>query len=300
MAAPSKTQNIHQVHTLLKRRYKAGPRAERLSVLEAIIYGICHEGTTHEQANQVMSRFKDEFFDWNEVRVSSLPEIEGVLAGLPDTASRAMAIRRFLRQLFEKTYSFTLEGLLKKPLKDAVRALREYEAPRSDFVLATVIQCALGGHAMPVDQPIRRALVRLGIIEPDTEDASVRSLLERAVPKNRGAEFCDLVEKLCQDTCLPEAPVCIRFELKKICPFGIARLSARKVSSKAKPKKGAVAVAAKGAAASKNSKAKPTAPKAAVAKPAAAKPAVKAGKPLAKKAPLKKAPAPKAKPRRGR
>ena len=299
MAAQTKTQQIHQVHTLLKKRYKAGPHVERMSVFEAIIYGICHEGATHEQANQAMSRFKDEFFDWNEVRVSSLVEIEGVLAGLPDTASRAMAIRRFLRQHFEKTYSFTLESLQKKPLKDAIKSLREYEAARSDFVLATVIQFALGGHAMPVDGPMKRALVRLSIVEPDTDDSSVRSLLERAIPKNRGLEFCELMEKLCHDTCLAEAPVCIKCDLKKICPFGHARLTAKKTpdKSKTKPKAEKPAAAAK---AKPVAKPKPAAPSKSTKPSAPSKPAPKATKPVPKK-PATKPPAAKSpKSRKGR
>ena len=73
MATQSKAQFLTDVYTLLKRRYKpkADRNAARLSVLKAVVYGICHEDTTREQANQALSRFKDEFFDWNEVRVSS-------------------------------------------------------------------------------------------------------------------------------------------------------------------------------------------------------------------------------------
>src|SRR5262249_46471109 len=99
MAAQSKAQFLNDVLNLLKKRYKLEPSPGRMSVLEATVYGICHEGATREQANQALSRFKDDFFDWNEVRVSSLEEIQGVLAGLPDPEGRAMRLRRFLRQL---------------------------------------------------------------------------------------------------------------------------------------------------------------------------------------------------------
>ena len=54
-------------------------------------------------------KFKDDFFDWNEVRVSSLEEIQGILAGMTDAEGRAFRVRRFLRQLFEKTYGFNLD-----------------------------------------------------------------------------------------------------------------------------------------------------------------------------------------------
>ena len=113
MATQSKTQLLTNVYALLKRRYKpkADRNASRLSVLKAVVYGICHEDTTREQANQALSRFNDEFFDWNEIRVSSLDEIQESLAGIPDPELKAQRIRRFLRQLFNRTYGFTLDAL---------------------------------------------------------------------------------------------------------------------------------------------------------------------------------------------
>src|SRR5262249_24005666 len=52
---------------------------------------------------------------------------------------------------------------------------------------------------------------------------ALRSLLERSVPKNRAAEFLDLVEELAHDTCVEGEPDCPRCELRKLCPTGIAR-----------------------------------------------------------------------------
>ena len=150
----------HRRLHLLKRRYKlkADRNATRLSVLKAVVYGICHEDTTREHANQALSRFKDEFFDWNEVRVSGVEEIQESLAGIPEPEERAQHIRRFLRQLFNRTYGFTLDALAKKPLKEALKVLQTYEAFSSDYVTATVIQQALGGHAIPIDKDTHRAL----------------------------------------------------------------------------------------------------------------------------------------------
>jgi endonuclease-3 len=252
--AQSKSQLLNEIYGLLKKRYKPKPeRNARLSVLEAVVYGICHEGTTREQANQALSRFKDGFFDWNEVRVSTLEEVQGALAGLPDPEPRAYKIRRFLRQLFEKTYGFTLDALTKKPLKESLKVLGEYEAFASDYVEATVTQQALGGHAIPVDAPARRALERLGVAEPGTDTAALRSLLERAVPKNRGAEFVDLIEDLAHDTCVEVEPDCPRCELRKVCPTGLARkeeaqVAARQAAAQAKAVARESARAAKAAA----------------------------------------------------
>jgi endonuclease III len=222
MATQSKTQLLANIHTALKRRYKPKPDREagKLTVLKAVVYGICHENTTREHANQALSRFEDEFFDWNEVRVSSVDEIKEALAGIPDPLERAQRIRRFLRQLFNRTYGFSLDALAKKPLKDALKTLQTYEAFASDYVLATVVQQALGGHAIPIDNAAFRVLKRIGFSE--TTVPALRSVLERAIPKNRGAEFLDLLEDLANDTCVDGDPDCPHCELRKVCAFGIA------------------------------------------------------------------------------
>jgi endonuclease-3 len=243
MATQSKTQFLNDVYTLLKRRYKPKPDRDgaRLSVLKAVVYGICHQDTTREQANQALSRFKDEFFDWNEVRVSAVEEIQESLAGIPDPQERAQRIRRFLRQLFNRTYGFTLDALTKKPLKDALKVLQTYDALASDYVTATVIQKALGGHAIPIDKATHRVLKRLGISEADV--SVLRATLERAVPKNRGGEFLDLIEDLANDTCVESDPDCPRCELRKICAFASARKTVAQTSAAARGAKTTVKAA---------------------------------------------------------
>ncbi len=107
--------------------------------------------------------------------------------------------------------------LTKKPLKEALKVLQTYEAFASDYVTATVIQQALGGHAIPIDKDIHRVLERLGIVESTITE--LRAVMERAVPKNRGPEFLDLLEDLANDTCVEGEPDCPHCELRKICPF---------------------------------------------------------------------------------
>lgn len=278
MATISKTQLLDGVYNILRKRSKPEARPERLTVLEAIVYGVCHEGTTREQANQVLSRFKDEFFDWNEVRVTAIEQLAEVLADLPDPEQRARRIRRFLNDLFEKTYGFTLEALTKKPLKDAIKQLREYEALGSDYVLATVIQESLSGHAIPVDAPLRRVLERLGAATPETDPASLRASLERAIPKNRAVEFVSLLERLAQYPCVADQPDCPECDLRKMCPTGLARIA--ELRQAAKSSAAAAKSAAKAASKTANKPAsKPavkTATKTATKTEAPRKPTIKA------------------------
>lgn len=270
MATQSKTQYLSDLQAYLQDRYKPNvePAAGRLSIIEAVVFGICHENTTREQANQALSRFKDQYFDWNEVRVSPLVEIEETLAGLPDAADRARRIRGFLRHCFERTYSFTHEQLVKKPLKEAIKSLQRFEAFRSDYVAATVIQLALGGHAIPIDDLTVQAFERLGLQEADTP--TLRSLVERAIPKNRGAEFVELLEEMTHDPTFDDDPKRPLWEHGPSPADKPAKAKAPKAKAKAKAKTKEAAKAeaddSSKSAPSKNEKADPNASSAKSAK----------------------------------
>jgi len=241
MATQSKAQFLTDIHNQLKKRYKvaAEPSPAKMTILEAAVFGACHENATQEQAAEALTRFKANYFDWNEVRVSSLEEIQGTLDGLDHAEERALRIRRFLRQLFEKTYSFTLDALAKKPLKESVKVLQEYEIFSSDFILATVVQQSLGGHAIPISDDDRRALERLGVADGETDTPSLRSTVERAIPKTRGFEFSQLIEALTSDTCVEGIPDCPRCELKKVCPTAQIRKDGPPAAKKSAATKGA-------------------------------------------------------------
>jgi endonuclease III len=253
MAASSKAQSLNDIQNTLAKRYAPGPKVGRLSVLESVIYAICHEGATREQANQALSRFKDQFFDWNEVRVSSVEEIELTLAGLPEADLKAQRVRKFLRQLFSRTFKFELDYLLKKAQKEALKKLHEFEPLRSDYVVAMIILQGLGGHALPVDAPMLRCLRRLGVVPDRTDEAAARAAVERAVPKNRVAEFVDLLEELAHDTCVAEEPECVRCALQKLCPTGKIRVQTKAAGAKSKAK----ALPAPAAKVSKSTKSAP-------------------------------------------
>ena len=80
--------------------------------------------------------------------------------------------------------------------------------------------------------PWGRGLARLGVVGEADDPHEVRSHLERAVPKNRGTEFVDLMEELTHDTCVAGPPDCPRCDLRKICPTGQARLVSDKAAAR--------------------------------------------------------------------
>src|SRR5262249_61349636 len=191
-AITNKQRQLNQLFSAFKKGHDA-PESEALPVLEQFVYGACREGATREQADRAFQTLREQFFDWNEVRVSSAREVEEALSDLPEAEPRAERLISFLQEVFEADFSFDLEGLRKKGLKEAAKQLARYQAA-NDYVVAWVVQHSLGGHAIPLDVPTLRTARRLGLIDGDADDTeAARSSLEHLVPKAKGALLCDLV-----------------------------------------------------------------------------------------------------------
>jgi endonuclease III len=215
----NKQRVLQQLTTLLAKNGKAADAGDR-PVLEQFLYAICREGVTRELADRAYRNLREQYFDWNEVRVSSPRELAESMDCLPDAENRGQRVIDFLQEVFETTFSFDLESLQKKGVKQAAKQLGRYQAA-SDYLVASVIQTSLGGHAIPLDAAALRVLRRLGVIENETEDLeATRGSLEHQIPKAKGAAFCDAVSAIAYEVCLEDEPRCASCPLCQHCPTG--------------------------------------------------------------------------------
>lgn len=208
------------------------------TVLEELIYAACREGTTTADADRAYAALRRAFVDWNEVRVSTVPEVGEVLRPLPQPGSRAKRIIALLQAVFEERYSYDLGDVVKKGLKDAARKFRFYKDGVDDYAVAWVVQRTLGGHAVPLDGPTVRVLRRLGVVEAGDDAESpeaLRGSVEHLIPKAKDAEFTELFSAHARELCVEGVPHCGQCPLKADCPTGHEVL-AKKPAAEAKPK----------------------------------------------------------------
>ena len=246
-ATQTKPQLLLQVLNVLKKKLPAATEPEKRPVMEELVYAICREGVSSAEADAAFAKLKTSFFDWNEVRVSTVPEITDTLAGLPNSGTRAKRVIEFLQELFEMTYAFNLDDLEKKGLKQAAKQLARYQAVSgSDYLVAWVVQRSLGGHAVPLDEPALRVLRRLGTIPATGDDLeSMRGSVEHHIPKSRGIEFTELLSSFAGNTCTETRPACKTCPLLEDCPTGQEMVSTAKkpvktpikIEAKPQPKK---------------------------------------------------------------
>jgi endonuclease III len=194
----SRTTQFANLSKVLKKHYKpVAPDAQR-TVLEHLVFACCLEDAHYDVAEEAFAALDHTFFDWNEVRVTTISELCEVMASLPDRPAAANRVKRVLQAVFEAIYSFDLEEMRKKNLGPTVKWLSDLDGT-TEFVVAYVVQSALGGHSIPVDTGTLRVLRILDLITD--EDFSARTVpgLERAVPKSKGVDFGSMLHQLGAD-----------------------------------------------------------------------------------------------------
>jgi endonuclease-3 len=219
-ATINKQRLLTTLFTVLKRQYGDPSRVPERPVLEEMVYAVVREDATRKDADKAFDRLQKRFFDWNEVRVSSPHEVEEALDGLPDVAAKAQRVIDLLQEVFESTFSYDLEGLIKKGMKQAAKQVGRYQAA-DDYTVAWVTQQALGGHAIPVDAPTLRTASRLGLTEDEVDVAAARASLEHQVPKVKGPHFVEYISRLALDYCWEEEPNCAACPMRGECLTGV-------------------------------------------------------------------------------
>lgn len=225
MASVNRTAVLTKLYKVLKKHYQPVPTTPNRTLLENLLFACCLENSPQALAEQAYQTVSTAFFDWNEVRVSSVKELSEVMKMLPDPAVSAGILKRSLQGVFEGTFSFDLEGLKKLNLGAAIQKLEKCEC--SPFVVSYVVQTSLGGHSVPLDVGAMGILAVLGLVDEGASPKAGCPGMERAIPKNKGLEFGSLLHQpACEYFANPYSPKLHAF-LLEVDPQAKPRLPKR-------------------------------------------------------------------------
>lgn len=278
--ASEKQAICKKLSTALKKTYGGSTPKVELPVMESLIFAACLENETYERAQEYYDRLLEIFHDWNEVRVSSITELEAAFEGMADPDWRALRVRSALQYVFEKNYIFDFEGIRKKTQDLAGRQLGKIPH-QSPFIVNWVMQNALDAHLVPLDDFMRDTAVVLGLLERKETTNDGAESLKAALRKADAPLFAALLKSLSVDPKIREVIIDeLQYTDEEFDPTEApARLEEIKAAAKSgkrkKKKKKPKSAAAKSSAAKKASAKKASSSK---------KSAAKSSKPTTKKA----------------
>jgi endonuclease-3 len=301
MSTTNRTALLNKAQRVLKKTYKYVPVRGEQPLMETLLFASCLENAHHDQAAEALEKVRGSFFDWNEIRVSTVKELAEAMPMLVEPQAAAARLKGVLQSVFESDYTFDLEHLKKQNLGAAIKKLQKLPGT-TPFTVAYATQIALKGHSIPLDRGTLDALVVLGVISPaEAANGSVPGL-ERVISKAKGPEFGALLHELGADFAANPFSPQLRELLLSIAPDAKERFPKRTPKKAPEPtpppappapaagKKAAKRVEPPKKATGKAAEKRPTpvaAPKAAAAakKKAASRPKKAAAKSLSKRKP---------------
>lgn len=224
MAAANRANVFTACQKVVKKHYEsAGP--EKRTILEQLVFAAILENAPRKIADAAFEHLKQEYFDWNEVRVTSTTELMEAMPKHPSADAAAARVRLLLQNVFESIYSFDLEELKKGNQGKAVITIEKFGA--TPFIVGYITQHGLGGHSIPMDRSLLNLMFVLGAIsDKDLEKGAVPGL-ERAIPKTKGIEFADMIHELAVDFQMAPFSKKIRDLLLEIAPDAKSRFPKR-------------------------------------------------------------------------
>lgn len=275
--ASNRSDIYKQAYKVVKKHFKPVLPNQRMPLLEQLIYASCLEDATAEAADQAFTALEEQFFDWNEVRVSTVTELAEAMSMLPNARAAGQRVKQTLQAVFEATYSFDIEAMKKENIGVAVKRLQNYQGV-TPFCIAYATQNGLGGHAIPLGAGALKIFFIIGAIDEKEKASSTVPGLERAIPKNKGPEFGSLINQLgVEFQRTPYGPP-VRKIILEIEPEAKDRLPKRGAKKRAAKKKAAEKRKAKLKKAKKSDKSKPITKKVTVKKKKKSPPTAKGAK----------------------
>ncbi|MEZ5948625.1 MAG: hypothetical protein R3C12_05275 [Planctomycetaceae bacterium] len=183
---------------MLKKHYGSRLASCDFDVLDTLLFAICLEDASFEQARQALTRFKEGFFDYNEARVSSITELQHVLGNLSHADWKALRIRESLQVVFEGRYSFELEDLKKKSLEAAEKFLQKIST-LTPFAISHTLLATFGAHLVPMDNQMLNTCLWLSLLEEGTDLSHASDSFKSAIRKADVPLFYNLIKQLAND-----------------------------------------------------------------------------------------------------
>ncbi|MGQ9592156.1 MAG: hypothetical protein ACUVYA_17890, partial [Planctomycetota bacterium] len=228
---------LEEKATAFGRRWapRSGPQGGDLpslcptDVVDLIVFHKLELSMPFESALKSYRNLKTRFVDWNEVRVTSLREIQEVLAPGPESLGASVFIKEFLEFVHRERQRVSLEFLVEENFGEIRRYLKQVRG-LDPATVNFVLRVRKDLPVVPLNRAMERVLDRIGLLRSASRrEQKERALHERLAPENALAVHHFLLNHS-QEYCPPDETnlACERCCMRRVCAFYAWSASRRK------------------------------------------------------------------------
>ncbi len=184
---PVSTKKLNLLLRKLKKQTPPADSGEPTDPIEVLVKSFLIWESTTAKATAAFKRIMDQVVDFNDLRVSMPDElVEWIGPRYPMAMERCQRLRASLRHTFKREHAMSLDrlkGMGRREVKQYLRSLDGISLYAADRV---TLLC-FDAHCMPVDERLRRALIKEGACQENIEVADLSTWLARQVKAADGA-----------------------------------------------------------------------------------------------------------------
>lgn len=239
MSSPKKVKKVRKYLRLMEKKLGRPYNPHRKPLMDQLVFFhlYCFGGST--KGKKVLRAFREEYVDWNEVRVSPLGQLGETISESGITPEVARTVKSFLNEIYNEHNSLEIEFLREDTQENYRKHFNRVNslAPGAVQFLMLVNK---DYNAVPPEQPVKRVSERLGLVTANSTKGKLNKTFRSIIPEKEALRFFLLAIEHGRTICTPESPKCKTCPMEKDCDFAdkLKKEKARKTaSSKKKTKK---------------------------------------------------------------
>lgn len=235
LSQTAKKRLAGRLRSLLERKYGTQIPAPAEEPIDTLVLTIL-EGSdvTRSRAQKALHAIQKAFVDWNEVRVSPVAEIAGVIGAAGDCAyDKAAAIRAALNDICRSKHKLSLLFLREESRSNARQYLSSLAGVDRRASTAVMLIC-LDVPVLPLDDAAATFFHRLGLLDTDRPTQKARMQLENLLGKEALPAVHMYVAEEARTTCREDSPDCASCLLRLECSYFKSTKAKRRRKSSAK------------------------------------------------------------------
>ncbi|NLF30391.1 MAG: hypothetical protein GX591_05835 [Planctomycetes bacterium] len=177
----------------LKKQYPADPHRPVSDPLGLFVLAVLRENAPADAAARNLEVLRNEFVDYNELRVAPVKDVVELLEGDPVALrTKALRITEGLNRIFDQNNKLDLEHTTDMGKRD-LRAHLSEALGLTSYVEAYLLTHLFDHRAIPVDDSLVERLKAEDLAGGDAGVDDVRVLLERVVPTKDQDEMAEIL-----------------------------------------------------------------------------------------------------------
>ncbi len=236
---PSKlsVRKTRRLRSLLAKHYKLpDPPPAKEDIVDRIVATVLWLDAPPSRAERAFEELRDEFVDWNELRVTVTTDVGRVLEGCGLPPVKGAILKRILGKAVEDFFCFDFGSLLEKPRDEIKKWWMGVQGLPHDYA-AAILYYVYGYDRVLVGPDIARLIRRLGLVDEDTPPEEIEERMVGVMPARDALEIYSALRQHARAVCKPEDYDCTTCVLLAECVTGKARTAELKAAAREAKKK---------------------------------------------------------------